>query len=98
MKKIQMLTSGCGSTTGPVEAASFLSTLQCSTEFFLVSPNSQRYGLITKSLHPHVFGVNSTDVAKNLFTIAIDVLALLSCKGELSDKNTPTAENITQKP
>jgi hypothetical protein len=95
---MQMLTSGCGSTTGPVEAASFLSTLQCSTEFFLVSPNFQRYGLITKWLDPHVFGVNSTDVAKNLFTIAIDVLALLSCKRELSDKNTPTADNTTQKP
>lgn len=93
-----MLTSGCGSTTGPVEATSFLSTLQCSPEFFLLSPNFQRDGLITKWLDPHVFGVNSTDVAKNLFTNVIDVLDFLSCKRELSDKNTPTADNITQKP
>ncbi len=44
------------------------------------------------------FGVNSTDVAKNLFTNVIDVLDFLSCKRELSDKNIPTADNITQKP
>ncbi len=54
--------------------------------------------MITKWLDPHVFGVNSTDVAKNLFTNVIDALDLLSCKRELSDKNTPTADNITQKP
>ncbi len=55
LRKFQMLTLGCGSTTGPVEAASFLSTLQCSTEYFyLLSPDFHSHGLMSQwvwSLH-----------------------------------------------
>ncbi len=55
LRRFQMLTPGCGSTTGPVEAASFLSTLKCSTEYFyLLSPDFHSHGLMSQwvwSLH-----------------------------------------------